>query len=54
MFWYKSLSKEQKLGVRKSFELATGISLNNAIIFFSFSECMDILYTKLKIEGFQI
>lgn len=54
MKWYISLTKKQKLGIRTVFELTTGISLNNALKLFSFSECMELLHSKLTIEGFNI
>ena len=54
MKWYKQLTQKQKAGVRQSFELVCGLSLNDALKFFTFSECMDILYNKLKLEGFKI
>ena len=53
MEWYKSLNRKQKAGIREAFELSCGLSLNSALMLFSFSECIDILYNKLKIEGFQ-
>lgn len=54
MKWYKTLNKNQKLGIREAFELSTGQRLSEMVRLFSFSECMDILYNKLKIEGFNI
>jgi len=54
MKWYKSLENKQKACIRETFELATGLTLNCALKIFSFSECMDILYEKLKNEGFDI
>lgn len=54
MKWYKTLSKKQKLNIRECFELALGLKLNEALKLFSFSECMDMLYNKLKLEGFAI
>ena len=54
MKWYKSLPKENKVNVRNAFELATGISLNNALKVFTFSQTMDILYNKLILDGFKI
>lgn len=54
MKWYKTLNKNQKLRIREVFELSTGQKLSDMVEVFSFSECMDILYNKLKIEGFKI
>ena len=54
MKWYKTLNKSQKLRIREAFELATGQNLSDMVKLFSFSECMDILYNKLQIEGFKI
>lgn len=54
MNWYKSLDRKAKVHIRWAFEAACGISLNDALTLFTFSECMDLLYDKLKIEGFKI
>jgi hypothetical protein len=54
MKWYRSLSREQKLNIRECFEMAIGQSLNSMMRLFTFSECMDILYQKLKLEGFSV
>lgn len=54
MNWYKTLSRQQKLKIRECFELACGITLNQSLRIFSFSECMDMLESKLKAEGFNI
>ena len=54
MEWYKSLSTKQKVNIREVFYLATGMKLSDSIKIFSFAECMDILYFKLKLEGFDI
>lgn len=51
MMWYQKLSKQQKLKIREVFELATGLSLNNALKIFTFVECMDILHEKLVMVG---
>mgnify|MGYP003426462277 CR=1 FL=1 len=51
MKWYKSLDKSKKVHIREVFELALGQSLNDMLLLFTFSECMDILYNKLTIEG---
>lgn len=54
MEWYKTLTREQKANIREVFALATGIALNDALRLFKFRECMDLLYGKLKMEGFEI
>lgn len=54
MEWYKSLKREQKVNIREVFELACGLSLNTALLLFSFRECMDILHDKLVIEEFDV
>lgn len=51
MKWYKQLPKQNKVHIRECFKLATGTPLNDALKIFSFSECMDILEGKLKLEG---
>lgn len=54
MKWYKTLNRKQKANIRWCFEVCTGMTLNQALMLFSFSECMDLLENKLKIEGFKI
>lgn len=51
MKWYKSLSKEHKVKIRGVFKLLLGQELNDMLKLFSFTECMDILYNKLLLEG---
>lgn len=51
MNWYKQLTRKQKVQIRECFRLATGSELNDMLILFKFSECMDILENKLKLEG---
>lgn len=54
MKWYKQQPKNIKLKIREVFELATGQKLSDMIKLFTFSECMDLLYDKLVIDGFNI
>ena len=54
MKWYKTLNRKQKAQIRWSFEVCTGITLNQALRIFPFSQCMDLLKEKLKIEGFNL
>ena len=51
MKWYLTLTRKQKAAIRECFELACGMSLNHALKFFKFSDCMDLLYNKLTMEG---
>lgn len=51
MKWYSSLPRSSKVHIRWAFEACLGMSLNSALCIFSFSECMELLYNKLKLEG---
>jgi hypothetical protein len=52
--WYKKLSIEQKMGLKECTHLITGIKWEDFTIIFSPRERIEILYNKLKIEGFYV
>jgi hypothetical protein len=54
MEWYKTLDIHTKINAKVYFELLTGIKFEDLSILFSLRERMDIMYDKLKIEGFEI
>jgi hypothetical protein len=54
MEWYITLTRKQKANIRCCFEACTGMTLNQALLLFTFSEYMDILVNKLRIEGFKV
>lgn len=54
MEWYKTLDINMKIEAKTCFELLTGTKFEDLAFLFSLSERMDILYEKLKIEGFEV
>lgn len=54
MKWYLSLSINQKINAKECFALLTGIKFEDLSFMFSFSERIDIMYDKLKMEGFNV
>jgi len=49
--WYKSLSLEQKFGLKESSAIICGIKWEDFTLLFSGSERIEILYNKLILEG---
>lgn len=52
--WYKSLSIEQKLGLKSCASLITGIKWEDFTILFTPRQRIELLYEKLKLEGFKV
>ena len=52
--WYKKLSFEQKLGLKECAHLLTGMKWEDYTILFSPRQRIEILYNKLKLEGFDV
>lgn len=52
--WYKKLSPEQKLGLKECAHLISGMKWEDYIILFSPRQRVEILYNKLKLEGFDV
>ena len=52
--WYKTLSLEQKLGLKECTHLLTGMKWENYTILFSPRQRIEILYNKLKLGGFDV
>lgn len=51
MNWYLTLDLHTRINAKGCFELLTGVKFESLGCLFSFRERMDILETKLKIEG---
>ena len=49
--WYKSLSLEQKFGLKEASAIICGIKWEDFTLLFSGSERIEILYNKLILEG---
>ncbi len=52
--WYKKLSLKQKLGLKECAVLLTGMKWEDYTILFSPRQRIEILYNKLKLEGFDL
>lgn len=52
--WYKKLSIEQKLALKECAVLLTGIKWEDYTILFTPRQRIEILYDKLKLEGFDV
>jgi hypothetical protein len=52
--WYKSLNVHMRINVKTCFVLLTGVEFESLAFLFSYGERIEILYNKLKIEGFDI
>jgi len=54
MKWYKTLSVFQKIDLKDYCKIITGISFDKLSYFFTFKEKINIIYNKLKLEGFDL
>ena len=54
MKWYNSLTVNQKINLKENSNLLTGMKFQDMRVFFSLPEIIEILYNKLKLEGFDI
>jgi hypothetical protein len=52
--WYKTLSLNQKLELKECAHLLTGMKWEHYTILFSPRQRIEILYNKLKLEGFDL
>lgn len=52
--WYKTLSLNQKLGLKECAHLLTGIRWEQFTILFTPRQRLEILYEKMKLEGFDV
>lgn len=54
MNWYKTLTITQKLSLKELSESLCGMKWEDFLILFTPRERIEILYQKLKLEGFDI
>ena len=54
MIWYKKLTINQKINLKDCCEELTGITWDDMGKLFNFRERINILYDKLRLEGFDI
>lgn len=54
MNWYKTLNINQRIWLKSNTESIVGIDWENLKYFFGFKYTIEILYNKLKIEGFKV
>lgn len=54
MKWYLTLTIQQKINLKEIYKDITGIDFSSAGCLFSFKERIELVYQKLKNEGFQI
>jgi len=54
MGWYKRLTIEQKINLKDCCKMITGMTWHEMSVLFSYTERINILYNKLKMEGFKV
>lgn len=54
MNWYKTLDIQTKINAKECFSILFGAEFNQLSFLFTFRERMDMMYNKLKLEGFDI
>lgn len=54
MEWYKTLDIDRRIALKVSCKMICGISFIDLGRLFTFSQRMDMMYNKLKLEGFDI
>lgn len=54
MEWYSKLNINQKINAKECYYLLFNIRFGDLAFLFSFEERIDIMYNKLKFEGFNI
>ena len=54
MEWYLSLNINMRIQAKSCFVLLTGVEFDQLSSMFTLSEIIDILYNKLKQEGFDV
>lgn len=52
--WYKTLSINQKLGLKEVAHLLCGMKWEQFTLLFTPRQRLNILYEKLKLEGFDV
>ena len=54
MEWYKTLDIQKKINTKDCFLLLFGFDFGVLSFMFSFKERIEMIYDKLKIEGFAV
>jgi hypothetical protein len=54
MEWYKTLTLTQRINLKANVHLIIGFNWELLISLFTFSEAIEIVYNKLKLEGFKV
>lgn len=54
MEWYKTLDIHMRINAKECFELLCGVKFENLAFIMSMKERLDLMYDKLKIEGFDV
>lgn len=52
--WYKKLDPNQRINLREVTELLCGVPFKSLLLLFNLLEVIQLLYDKLKIEGFAV
>ena len=52
--WYKSLSIHQRINLKEVCSLLTGCTWEFLSYFLNMKEKIEVLYNKLKMEGFEV
>ena len=54
MDWYKSLTVHQRINAKECFEILCGVKWESLSFMLSMRERIEIMYNKLRLEGFLI
>ena len=54
MDWYKSLSINQKINLKKYFKIICGATWSELSFIFSMKEKIELIRDKLELEGFDV
>jgi len=54
MEWYLSLNINQRINAKDCYKLLFNINFGELAFLFSFEERIEIMYNKLKLEGFDV
>lgn len=54
MKWYLSLNINQRIWLKDNLILFTGLSFSTLVSLFGFKQTIDLIYEKIKSEGFEI
>lgn len=54
MEWYKKKSIHERINIKDACPMILGVEFHWLVQIFSFSEAIDLIYNKLKLEGFNV